>query len=383
MTDNRLRYQVYGAACLAELLGDFVIYRNLTPVDRRLPGIEALRAEVGIPAGSVPRKSEPVYARVVVELLRRARCLEGRPSTLRRLIYIGDTRMNDGAAFGNLCAAGGWDGWAFIGAEQLAVPAHSEIAGRLYLANKWAALRDFAAFLEAQAFQVDAATVVVLDIDKTCIGARGRNDGAIDAARIAGLEHTVAELRDTGFDAAAFRRAYATLNQPQYHPFTGDNQDYLAYLCLMIGGGVYALDPLLARIASGALRQWGECIAEVAQNRVALAGSGLAAIHAAVWERVQAGDPTPFKAFRRNEYLCTAACFGMPGDSTDVQTLLAQHIVITHEIWEFATACKARGALVFGLSDKPDEAALPDVRQAVQGQLPLHRLQTALVGSVQ
>jgi hypothetical protein len=35
------------------------------------------------------------------------------------------------------------------------------------------------------------------------------------------------------FDQAAFRRAYTELNVPAYHPFTADNQDYLAYVCLM------------------------------------------------------------------------------------------------------------------------------------------------------
>ena len=39
--------------------------------------------------------------------------------------------------------------------------------------------------------------------------------------------------------------------------------------------------------------------------------------------------------------------------------ILREEIVITGEVWEFAAEAKARGALLFGLTDKPDEASLP------------------------
>jgi hypothetical protein len=98
-----------------------------------------------------------------------------------------------------------------------------------------------------------------------------------------------------------------------------------------------------------------------------------------VWECVQAGDPTPFKAFRYNEYLTTAARFGGSHDMP-LDDLLQNHIVLTQEVREAAEALRARGALLFGISDKPDEASLPNAEQAQAGMLPLHHLPTIAVG---
>jgi len=105
-----------------------------------------------------------------------------------------------------------------------------------------------------------------------------------------------------------------------------------------------------------------------------------------VWGRVQAGDPTPFKEFRHHEYLTTAARFGdLPGAAAE--EVLARRIVITQEVREVAISLRERGALVFGLSDKPDEAAVPGAARARAGtpdrrsvMQPLHRLATVAVG---
>jgi hypothetical protein len=60
--------------------------------------------------------------------------------------------------------------------------------------------------------------------------------------------------------------------------------------------------------------------------------------------------------------------------------VLAQRIVITQEIREIAFALRERGALIFGVSDKPDEASLPSEAQAKAGMKPLHHLETLAVG---
>jgi hypothetical protein len=41
---------------------------------------------------------------------------------------------------------------------------------------------------------------------------------------------------------------------------------------------------------------------------------------------------------------------------------------------------RQRGALGFGLSDKPDEVAFPDDAQLRRGMAPLHRAETIAVG---
>ena len=60
------------------------------------------------------------------------------------------------------------------------------------------------------------------------------------------------------------------------------------------------------------------------------------------------------------------------GDNLNPEDL-ENTIFITEEVRQFGLDCKARGALLFGLSDKPDEASLPTEELAAQGYLPLHR----------
>jgi hypothetical protein len=287
--------------------------------------------------------------------------------------------MNDGTAFRNLCAAGDLPGWAFIGADDLSSAPQTEVEASLYLANRWSALPEFLRFLADQDFPLDEATAVVVDVDKTTIGARGRNDKVIDEARVEGVKRTVADLLGARFDEAAFRTAYEELNQTAYHAFTADNQDYLAYICLILGAGLWELEALVGQVADGSMRNFQDFIASVQGRRPELAPTGLTSIHDEVWERVQAGDPTPFKAFRYNEYLTTVARFGDPPGASP-EEVLSQRIVITEEVRAAAAALQQRGCLLFGVSDKPDEASVPSPEQAEAGKRPLHRLVTLAVG---
>src|SRR5574338_725806 len=204
--------KIFGRGAVSEFLGDQLVYRNLEPADARLPCLDEIRQAAGLKAGAIPRKSEPEYARAIVQLLRQARKLDAPGRKIERLAFIGDTRMNDGQAFANLCAAGGWPGLAFIGSENSASPeVKVEPAGNgisLYLANRWAALEDFDRFCAGQGVPLDGAAAVVVDLDKTAIGARGRNAQTIDQARVKAVYQTVAGLLGPGFDPAALRQAY-------------------------------------------------------------------------------------------------------------------------------------------------------------------------------
>ena len=374
-----MTYQTTGLRTLAEIFGDFVVYRNLVPADPRLPSVDDLRADLGLDAKALPRKAEPSYGEVLAEMLRHARRVELPQASIERLVYIGDTRMNDGTAFRNLCAAGEWPGWAFIGADDLNSPPQREVEASLYLANRWSALPDFLRFLEHQDFALDEATAMVVDVDKTAVGARGRNDKVIDEARVEGVKHTVADLLGPRFDETAFRTAYEELNQSAYHAFTTDNQDYLAYICLVLGAGLRELEALIGQVESGSMQRFLDFIATVQGRRSELVPTGLTSIHDDVWEHVKDGDPTPFKAFRYNEYLTTAARFGdLPGASAE--EVLSQRITITEEVRAAATELRKRGCLLFGVSDKPDEASVPSPEQAEEGMKPLHQLETLAVG---
>jgi hypothetical protein len=372
----------YGRTSIHEFLGDFVVYRNLAPLDQRLPALPALRAEVGLPEGITPRKSQPDYARVMTSLLQQARALETPNTLIERLVYVGDTRMNDGTAFANICHAGNWPGLAFIGAER-DEPARVEIAeqdsGTLYLANRWEALSDFEDFCRERGFPLDERTAVIVDLDKTALGARGRNDHVIDQARVAAVRRTVGDLLGEGFDPASFQAAYDRLNQPEFHPFTADNQDYLAYICLILGSGLYALESLVTDVCADRLRTFEQFMARV-DTRAAELPNHLRSMHGGIYALVQQGDPTPFKAFRYNEYETTVGRMGQSDDDLPVTKLLQEEIVITQEVREIALAWRERGALLFGLSDKPDEASIPTDDLSAQGYQPIHRVETHAIG---
>ena len=64
----------YGLTSVATFLDDNIVYRNLQPMDDRLPGFGDLARDLGISTTSTPRKSEEDYARVMAHLLRRSMC---------------------------------------------------------------------------------------------------------------------------------------------------------------------------------------------------------------------------------------------------------------------------------------------------------------------
>lgn len=375
--------KVFGRATVSSFLNDFIVYRNLEPVDRRLAMLSTLRVMAGLSPGRIPRKNEREYAAVISQLLRQARRLEIPKGEIKRLIYVGDTRLNDGIAFANLCREGGWAGVAFIGAETRDPPeveVTQTIGGYpVYMANRWSALADFELYCAAEGFPVDETTAVVIDLDKTALGARGRNDHVIDRVRRQAGRDTVAQLLGEAFEASIFNHAYRELNQTVYHSFTTDNQDYLAYICLVLASGLMNLDWLLSQLHSGQLETFKQFMDEV-EARSRELPARLGDLHGELYSLVQAGDPTPFKAFRRREYIATISRMAHLADGTPVEKMLESEIVLTQEVRLVAQDWMDRGALLFGLSDKPDEASLPTPAQEAQGYLPIHQTETHVVG---
>lgn len=351
----------YRRGCIADLLGDSVVYRDLRPQDPRLPGLPELREELGL-GGGLPRKGSREYARVVVRILEEAQGLRG--AELRRIVYLGDTRHNDGrtiAALGELVPVRG-----FIAAEA-PEPPRAEVAGAVMYANRWDALGRFREWLAAEGFPLDEGTAVIVDLDKTAFGARGRNSSPVDEARVAAAARLARGALGEGFDPEAFAGAYRELNSPRYHPFTMDNQDFVVFAALVASSGVYPIPRLREDIAGGkaaSFPRFLEICAGLPLPR------GLAELLGEIRDGVSRGDPTPLKSFRRLEYRETLARMDRLPDGTPREAVLREEIVITGEVWEFAGEAKAAGALLFGLTDKPDEASLPPAGE--EGP-PIHR----------
>jgi hypothetical protein len=372
-------WQIYGTASVQDILGDHVVFRNLQPMDTSLPGLPVLRDDLGIAPGDTPRKTTLDYAKVIHRIL-----LAARPGDLKRIVYIGDTLFNDGSAFRNLVAVTGWDAAALITAENTAKPAtltwHPTPGSiqRLFTANRWGLVSEFQRILAHQGFAIDETTAVVVDLDKTLLGARGRNDRVIDAARLQAAYNTAEETLPD-FDPAKFGTIYNILNQPAWHPITADNQDFLVYICLLVYGGFPPLDVLLREKENRRIDTFSSFETYIAPHLDHLPAR-LRTMHAEFQKCLAAGDPTPFKRFRQNEYNNTIHAMQSGLSVTNPDRLLADSITITAEVKAFVDDCRAQGALLFAISDKPDEASLPTAEEAARGSLPLHRTKAVVVG---
>jgi hypothetical protein len=361
---------------LADVMDDWLVYRNLEPMDPRVPGLRQAWTEIGFDHYALPRKTTPEYAAALYHFLTAAQTARG-VAPLQRLLFIGDTLMNDGTAARNLGRYLPMMG--FIGAERPSEAPRFELNNGLMVANRWGHLADFLRWVREAGLVWDERTALLIDLDKTSLGARGRNDKVIDAARVEAVESTMREALGDGFDIDAFRAVYDPLNQPDYHSFTADNQDYLAYICLMVLGGVCGAEELWDGLRSQALRTIDDLVA-LAESRRSCMSSGLLAAHDEVRQGIADEDPTPFKAFRRDEYFKTVARMDVLSDEAAESEVLAAEIVLTAEVFSVARRLRESGVLVFGLSDKPDEASIPLPEDARRGYRAIHRTPMKIVG---
>jgi len=370
-----------GIEPLSAHFGDSIVYRDLEPVSPRLPGLSDLWADAGLPAYRIPRKTEPAYSQVLIRILdaaQRVRFAErgGPTPRLEKILFIGDNPMSDATFVRNLATLRPLRG--FIGSERLDESSHVTVDGLLYFANRWSALADFLDWAAEHGMEPGENLALLVDVDKTALGARGRNDGNVDRARRAAAEAVAANALGDAFDAARFRLAYDDLNRPAYHAFTADNQDFVGFASLMIAGGVYDLRALHSDLEQKRLPSFRQFMAVCGRRLEEGRRAALTAVHQEVWTCTQAGDPTPFKRFRCREFETTTAAMLAADDSVSAEEALADHIVLTREVLEAARLVTEAGALPFLVSDKPSEASIPRATQP--GTRPVHRVPAYVVG---
>jgi hypothetical protein len=346
---------------IADLTADRVFYRDLEPCDPSLPGLEALRESLGLPAGLLPRKRETAYARVALALAEAAQAQRGGPP-LGALLVIGDTENDRLLAryLGDL--PGAPSAYGLIGEDRPVVDESLTWDGRIAHATRWALLHPWAAELERRGVRWDRAALLI-DIDKTLLGPRGRGDGAIDDARAEGALAVAGDLLGARLDIPTFRRIYAELCRKEWHGFTLDNQDYVVSTALLITSGAVDYDELRASVSSGELPSFAAMLDAVTPR----VPTPLGALHSELRERVAAGDPTPFKLFRRAEFVATVA------------RMADGRLTLCGELFTLAERLIAAGALCLATSDKPAESALPSPAQIAAGMLPLHRTPAQVV----
>jgi len=360
-----------GIGTIQDLLGDFIVFRNLQPIDARLT------CDV---AGTPPRKSDPAYGNVLAQLLSQARALDS-DTEIGRIIFLGDTQLSDVQAFHAICQAGDWPGAAFIGRDDSSAPLLDVVQQDhrlVFTANRWSCVAQFEKRLNDVGLPVDDSTAVLVDIDKTLIGARGRNDDAIDEARLSAAERTLEDHLGSAFDPIVFRATYDRLNQPLCHPFTEDNQDFIVYACLIYSCKHAGGRAFISRAMSGepvTFRRFLDAVHDAPSHLP----STVKTLHQQFRTRVLAGDPTPFKAFRQREFLETAQSMTVSSEPPLKAVQQRQRIFMTGEIATVLKAWKRQGALLFGLSDKPDEACFPG--EGVSSTTPIHQCSMRIVSA--
>ncbi|MGL4648089.1 MAG: hypothetical protein ACRC1H_01675 [Caldilineaceae bacterium] len=374
--------QTFGRATLADLFDDWVVYRSLEPLDKRVPGFKAAAWKMGLTEDRLPRKQDLEYAKAATWIVSEAQQVRG-GKPLRELLFLGDTLFNDGQAHRNMVQVSGWKGSCFIGVDRAnEEPAFAiDPATNLYSANRWNALPAWVAWLRQTGHALDNRTAVIVDIDKTALGAKGRNDQVIDRARLEGIFRTMTSvLGAEGFNQSLFVEHYGELNRSRYHFLTADNQDYLAYICLMLNAGMVSFDELTTEIATNSIENFDQFI-RWADSRMMInnPSQSLLEVHESVLSSVRSGDPTPFKRFRRQEFVCTVEHMGSLDDSASPQELLDREITLTEEVFQTADWFKQRGCFLLCLSDKPDEASRPSKGHTADLP-PIHRAPTHRVG---
>lgn len=380
---NQTMLQVFGRARLADFFGDLVIYRNLEPLDRRLKGLKTSSHKMNVLPDRVPRKQDPEYAKAALWFSEQAQKLRRGAPKLSELLFIGDTLYNDGQAYHNMREHSGWQGSCFIGADRPGEsPALSHLENDIVSGNRWTYITDWVAHALEQGLHLDKRTVAIVDIDKTALGAKGRNDHVIDTARLEGIYRTMDDVLGSDFNRADFEKQYAELNRARYHFLTEDNQDYLAYICLVLNTRLIEYSDMLSEIESKSLDSFEQFLRWVDSRMMInpLSGESLRQVHEAVVTSVRNGDPTPFKRFRRQEFITTVERMGQLSDDASVEQILAEEITLTQEVCELTEWLHERGCLLLCLSDKPDEASCPD-RYASSDLQPVHKTPTHRVGT--
>ncbi|HDL50435.1 MAG TPA: hypothetical protein ENG37_00300 [Firmicutes bacterium] len=332
---------------LNTIFENYIVFRELNPLREELPSFSELKKQLKL--DFLPRKKDPEYAKVLSFLFKKIGDFE-------KVIYFGDTYLNDGSVIKNLTELNEYKVFGVITEE--GEQDYIKFKGNMILNTKWRNLLPILEILEKRDFLLDEKTIVVIDIDKTFIGARGRNNKAIDKARTDAItsiiKDALGEIEEDRFDYI-----YSRLNRRSLHSFTGDNQDIVAIMSILFYGDYYALGRFIREFYAGNWREPLEFF-----NTITIPPNDKAyKLLEEVKENLLKKNPTAFPTFREKEFNCTLKRMDFLPDVSDVRKLLNEEILITKEVYDVGLIAKNKGALVFGLSDKPELSSIPKGRK--------------------
>ncbi len=328
--------KLYKRGRLSDFFENNIVFRELEPVNKNLPGFSTLRGKLGLSV--LPRKKDKEYVKVLSEMFRAT-------GNFSKIIYIGDTLMSDLSVINNFAESGLFKTMGIITREG-EVDGFEENENYIF-SGSWANLPNALACIENKFFSVDKRTVVIIDIDKTAIGARGKNEKAIDRARMDAI-FMLAKMAFKDISLGEFLSVYNEVNKREFFSITEDNQDFISILSMLVYGGALSLAGLRS----------AQSILSILM-RVKTENPVLSEYAETVLQNVKMQNPTAFPQFRKAEFEKTIARMDFMQDKTPVETLLSEEIMITGEVYDTALDLKNRGALVFGVSDKPALSSIP------------------------
>jgi hypothetical protein len=363
------------AVSVSDLFGERIMLRDIEPRSPALDGIEAFRHELGWDETYVPRKNEPEYAQALLRIVG--------GSDMRgpkRIVYVGDTLLNDGGAIRGLQAEGPPECvWGFLCGATKAQPERDFVLDRVYFGAEWGSLQSFVDYARGDGLVFDAETWVLFDLDQTVYAAKGRDDEPLLRARWDGvrgyLESIVPAYK---FDAERAEALYREFDRDEYHPVTRDNLDYVVLLVLAVASGL--ADAGEIRDYANSSRPNIGTLADELRRRAAMRlghediGAVLNAVKAVSYNTAN-GDQTPCKEFRR--YECLAMAARMRGD---VARGNEEQILLNREVVDLIGSLQETPAQLFAVSDRPLEAAVAEPADTGESHTDLMTVPMAFCG---
>ncbi|MGB9694620.1 MAG: hypothetical protein ACP5SB_01385 [Caldisericaceae bacterium] len=316
---------------LNDIFKDYIVFRELRPIKEGLSSFEELgnKSHKGF-----PRKKDKEYAAILCQIFRSA-------MSFSKIVYIGDTFLSDLAVIENIKELG-YDVFGVI-TDETGKNSESKYP-YIVFNNSWDQLSNYVVD------KINNETVLVVDIDKTAIGARGRNDSSVDKART----DAILDLAKRVFknpEKDEFMRLYHYIHAKDFLNFTQDNQDIVSILSLIIYSNAISFDDFSSFAKT---RKFEEFIQDVKVQ------GELVPLVDEVRTNIREDNATLFPTFRRIELEKTLNRMDFLPDDTPIEKLLEEEILITGEVYRIGIRANEKGALVFGVSDKPEKASFND-----------------------
>lgn len=331
---------MYKRDFLNTLFEDYIIFRELNIVKNSLPNFEFISKVLNL--NSLPRKKDKEYVKVLSYLIDSI-------GEFRKIIYLGDTFLNDKSVVENLTSLNKYEVLGIITEGK----GEKRKENNILINDRWENLYNIFDDLN---IKFDKFTFLIVDIDKTIIGARGRNDNSIVKARFDAIKELANEIIGS-YDEKRFFEIYQKLNEREYQSFTEDNQDIVTLLTILFYLDLYQFDKFLyefkKNIHSDKLIFFKNVLENTKENLKFIE------ILKKCISRMEQNDQTPFIEFRYKEFETTIKRMDFLTDDTPQDILLEEEIMITKEVYEILLDAKDRGASILGLSDKPEASSFP------------------------